>query len=460
VRVDALNAVCPYYTMYPLDFPLRVLQRHGRPREWVLDPFCGRGTTNFAARLLGMPSYGVDSSPVAAALACAKLAYAMPGRVVSCARTIVREGSTPVVPSGEFWQWAYHPDTLADVCRLRGHHDSVVRQCVTIRRRFDNAAFVVALYASFEKFAENIVAAHARLVALRSKYAALPARLTKKHLLKSAELLLRGRLGEGRYVEVRDIDVVKNLFDCLSGSKTYALNEVAIAAHDLNLRSEELSRLFAAVGIAEVCERARRTDAMVSWFCASKSLEQPPPDGVPMAIVQQRLDGLVERRNQVAHRGGSPIDLLGTAEMTDHVDFVEALANSIFALMVATYLRERHAVEGEAGCLQLREGPYKNGTVVVVARPAKQRLYVGQPVFAFIESAGARWGRLLGLRLNDVSTSVVDDTSTAAEVGVSVNFKCPKGVELFVLDGDDDVVWSPEPSIATAATADTAMTDV
>ncbi len=117
--LGALNAVCPYYTMYPLEFPLSVLQRHGRPGEWVLDPFCGRGTTNFAARLLRMPSFGVDSSPVAAALAQAKLAYATPESVVSVARAILSEGSAPVVPADEFWDWAYHPDTLIDVCRLR-----------------------------------------------------------------------------------------------------------------------------------------------------------------------------------------------------------------------------------------------------------------------------------------------------------------------------------------------------
>ena len=78
MRLDALNGVCPYYTMYPLDFPLRVLKEHGKRGDWVIDPFCGRGTTNFAARLLGMPSMGVDSSPVAVALAKAKLASAEP----------------------------------------------------------------------------------------------------------------------------------------------------------------------------------------------------------------------------------------------------------------------------------------------------------------------------------------------------------------------------------------------
>jgi DNA modification methylase len=75
---EALNGVCPYYTMYPLNFPLRVLETRARPGQWILDPFCGRGTTNFAARVLGLPSIGVDSSAVAVAIAQAKLCQRAP----------------------------------------------------------------------------------------------------------------------------------------------------------------------------------------------------------------------------------------------------------------------------------------------------------------------------------------------------------------------------------------------
>lgn len=143
MNLDALNAVCPYYTMYPLDFPLSVLTRHGRPGEWVLDPFCGRGTTNFAARLLEMPSFGIDSSPVAAALASAKLAYATPGRVVAAARAILSEEFIPKMPRGEFWKWAYHPDTLIHVCCLR---DALLRSCSSPTRVLLRAIVMGALH--------------------------------------------------------------------------------------------------------------------------------------------------------------------------------------------------------------------------------------------------------------------------------------------------------------------------
>ena len=51
----ALNAVCPYFTMFPLEFPLAVLRSAPR-NALVADPFCGRGTTIYAARYLGLKS--------------------------------------------------------------------------------------------------------------------------------------------------------------------------------------------------------------------------------------------------------------------------------------------------------------------------------------------------------------------------------------------------------------------
>lgn len=114
-----LIQACPYYTMFPIEFPLEHL-RNARPGEWVLDPFCGRGTTLYAARLLGLPASGVDISPVAAAISDAVLAEASPEQVVEACRQILSSRSAPAeVPEGEFWGLAYHRDTLKEICLLR-----------------------------------------------------------------------------------------------------------------------------------------------------------------------------------------------------------------------------------------------------------------------------------------------------------------------------------------------------
>lgn len=115
----ALNGICPYFTMFPLDFPLDILERRAREGGYVLDPFCGRGTTNFAARLLGLNSLGVDSSPVAAAITASKLVATTVDEILAEARHIIAGREACQIPTGEFWRWAYHPAVLNALCRFR-----------------------------------------------------------------------------------------------------------------------------------------------------------------------------------------------------------------------------------------------------------------------------------------------------------------------------------------------------
>ena len=120
-RRIALNAICPYFTMFPLDFPCGVLASRAGPNDWVLDPFCGRGTTNFASRLLGLSTIGIDSDSVAAAATEAKLVSLNGGvdAIVRAAREMLNGPSPREFPEGEFWRLAYRPEVLDALCRFR-----------------------------------------------------------------------------------------------------------------------------------------------------------------------------------------------------------------------------------------------------------------------------------------------------------------------------------------------------
>lgn len=115
---DALNAICPYYTMFPLAFPLSHLAGLNEGAR-VLDPFCGRGTTIFAARLLGLESCGIDSNPVATAISLAKLSDASPLSILALASRTLRGTAPDPIPDGEFWRHCYAPRTLEAILRLR-----------------------------------------------------------------------------------------------------------------------------------------------------------------------------------------------------------------------------------------------------------------------------------------------------------------------------------------------------
>ena len=147
--LTSLNAVCPYFTMFPLDFPLKVLKNEVRAGAWVFDPFCGRGTTNFAARLLGLPSIGLDSSPVATAIATAKMSTTSLHAVMRTARKIVEDAPHPIaVPHGVFWKRAYREKTLVDICRLR---EELIRDCRSPTRRVLRAIMLGALHGPLNK---------------------------------------------------------------------------------------------------------------------------------------------------------------------------------------------------------------------------------------------------------------------------------------------------------------------
>lgn len=112
-----LNTVAPYYTMFKPEFPLSALEGTS---GWVLDPFCGRGTTNFAARLLGLPTVGVDASPVAVAIAAAKLVATTAQDTIDLTEHLIRtHRDAAELPFGEFWRLAYHRETLREICAVR-----------------------------------------------------------------------------------------------------------------------------------------------------------------------------------------------------------------------------------------------------------------------------------------------------------------------------------------------------
>ena len=115
----ALNAICPYFTMFPLEFPLRILERRARHARVVHDPFCGRGTTLYAARQKGRRAIGLDCSPVAVAISQAKLASVSVKKSVALARLFLGDISEVTQPEGIFWRTAFHAETLRDVCRVR-----------------------------------------------------------------------------------------------------------------------------------------------------------------------------------------------------------------------------------------------------------------------------------------------------------------------------------------------------
>ena len=147
LAVPLLNGICPYFTMFPLDFPQAILKeaKHG---DLVLDPFCGRGTTNFAARQYGLESVGVDASPVAVAITESKLVRVEPNEIIAEAKLILSVDNDPVIPQGEFWHWAYESSTLRQICKIR---EALLESCDSSVRKALRGIMLGALHGPIQK---------------------------------------------------------------------------------------------------------------------------------------------------------------------------------------------------------------------------------------------------------------------------------------------------------------------
>ena len=118
------HALCPYFAMFPETFVETWVERLTRPGDFVLDPFCGRGTTPFQALLMGRKAVASDINPVAYCVTRAKTNAPSISAVRRRLTSLEREFNADAWEDGRrqlptFFRWAYTPSTLRQVVYLR-----------------------------------------------------------------------------------------------------------------------------------------------------------------------------------------------------------------------------------------------------------------------------------------------------------------------------------------------------
>jgi len=101
--------------MFPVSFAEEYIEKYSRPGDTVIDPFCGRGTSNYISNLLGRDSIGCDVNPVAWVYSKSKTdpakqlgrLYGRVDEIWSLRKLSDRE------PENEFQAFAWSPDVLA-----------------------------------------------------------------------------------------------------------------------------------------------------------------------------------------------------------------------------------------------------------------------------------------------------------------------------------------------------------
>jgi len=126
-RAD-INSIHPYPAKFIQEIPKTLIRVIGVPEgTWVLDPFCGSGSTLVEAQLRGIPSVGVDLNPIACLISRVKT-QPLSDRFLEYTRKIIKQAkrtepvTIPKIPNLNHW---FRPDIREAISQLLTHIELV-----------------------------------------------------------------------------------------------------------------------------------------------------------------------------------------------------------------------------------------------------------------------------------------------------------------------------------------------
>ena len=123
-----INSIHPYPAKFIEEIPRSLIEILGVPEgTWILDPFCGSGSTLVEAQIAGIPSIGVDLNPIACLISRVKTQPLQPDFVELASELVCRarqsnEVNIPRIPNIDHW---FNLDVQETIARLLAEINNV-----------------------------------------------------------------------------------------------------------------------------------------------------------------------------------------------------------------------------------------------------------------------------------------------------------------------------------------------
>jgi hypothetical protein len=284
----------------------------------------------------------------------------------------------------------------------------------------DHCTAVTRLYAIYERFVEDLISDWLRfLPELVSCYSNLEKKIQNTHREGVGRLLID--LNKNRYQHLSVDQVVQGLFSGIAGTEKYALLPEAFLLHEQNLRKEIIEKLLADAGIENAWKwviNHREIRNFVEEVRGSQN------------TAEGELKQLVDYRNEAAH--GAIDEILGTQELLDLGDFVEALCKALAELVTYQIISRKTLIRQAKKIGTITEWHKKPGAAVAKVR--ETTLSVGGNLWLVSESSSyCQLAKIESIKINDMSKEQEEITSEI-EVGLKFDTDAKKGLSLYVIE--------------------------
>jgi len=191
------------------------------------------------------------------------------------------------------------------------------KYCTSIyRRKFVYSSIIISLYGLVENFVEKFSFQYTESIEdTIPSYESLDSKFKDNHFNLSIELVKKITNGKhSKFSSLNKNNVLKKLNDCLVTKQPYKLNKEAFTINTGNLKHSKVCEILSNLNIKNLEKRLIE-------------------DGYwDRDITFNKLDDLVERRNEIAH-GGNIENFLNSSEIEPYFDFVEKYLITIAKIM-------------------------------------------------------------------------------------------------------------------------------
>ncbi len=207
----------------------------------------------------------------------------------------------------------------------------------------------------------------------------------------------------------------------------YQMNVVAFTQHSANFRHDNVDSFFANLGIDNASTRTCKTKALSQWLETDNGTEHGESDA-SAGQIKTLLDGLVERRNEVAH-GRWESDLLGRDDLLRYVNFLRAYATSLYEIIFGSALK---CMQNKLLCLGNPINVFNSKIVCLRLQGVTVR--IGSKLAAKLPDGGYRWGKVVNLQRDHEAIGSVSPEQSI-DVGIEVDFEAKDNQTYYLLDG-------------------------
>ena len=195
------------------------------------------------------------------------------------------------------------------------------------RKRFEYKATIISLYGLLEKYIEAWIKEYLdSLSRLVPNYNLIDEKIRENHFELSLKLINTMTTRESaKYQHITKEEVLNNLNSCIVSPNNYRINAEAFVLSSGNLKHAKISDLFKNLNI-DLNAKLLDNKSLNNQIGLSKEKNaQTEKD-----VLYEKINDLVERRNEIAHGAENIDNLLDISELKAYIDFLEVYGKAIF----------------------------------------------------------------------------------------------------------------------------------